>query len=589
MDSVFLSFTAKTEMSGSTSDTLFSRPTPHAATDRIDELAKDRLSSGGRPESLSFKRVAVSETLGSARTASADFDAFSEGMLSPHLLSSTFSLGRSSSTTPIPPDLLGSFFLPHSPVPPVRFAKRDGLRLTPVAVAPTIWQVFRSHMTLGFIPLPSREESLGELLLKKFRLGNEQLGEVIEWLMTPAYRQTCFEMGPESKDGYLEMYGFPGFGIVICLADQIIASDGAKVISRVCVLPCMSAEREEDPPVIGEFYSLLEIRVKPPYRETDGMKTKFASLYHELQIMRLFKDSPYLFHSYVLYFQRKGSRFEESLLVEEMEGGNLAKFVANDKIPKQIRIIRGIEYLICLGKAVQEIHARGLIHHDIKPENVLIDPKKGAQLADFESTFFIPDLDFARRGKIFEVEKQMIEKWNEEKGVSAGEGILKRIQSSRSFNMIRRLFEVKYRCEAAYPSLSFFLYELAKEYRDRFKEEDPELYAKALELLSLLNCTFSSTMSGTMPYAPSTYWEHGVDTGYVDDYAYAVTINQIITILQTYCDLGKGETRFANMLLKGIIENCRASFPSYRISMSSIDPLIESLQDLLNILKRELG
>ncbi len=67
-------------------------------------------------------------------------------------------------------------------------------------------------------------------------------------------------------------------------------------------------------------------------------------------------------------------------IMDLMEGGSLQQFVGADRPPAPKRILRWVEQ-IC--EAMQYIHAKGLIHCDLKPANILIDEQDNIRIADF--------------------------------------------------------------------------------------------------------------------------------------------------------------------------------------------------------------
>jgi len=65
------------------------------------------------------------------------------------------------------------------------------------------------------------------------------------------------------------------------------------------------------------------------------------------------------------------------LVMEYVEGGDLASRVARGETPTAERLAREL-----LG-ALAHIHGAGVLHRDIKPQNVLIDAQGHARLTDF--------------------------------------------------------------------------------------------------------------------------------------------------------------------------------------------------------------
>ena len=75
------------------------------------------------------------------------------------------------------------------------------------------------------------------------------------------------------------------------------------------------------------------------------------------------------------------------IVMEYIEGQNLRKFMTRNKIDKFKAAKIGVK--IC--GAIEELHAMGIFHHDIKPENIMIDSNEGVIITDFGLAYLVGD------------------------------------------------------------------------------------------------------------------------------------------------------------------------------------------------------
>jgi eukaryotic-like serine/threonine-protein kinase len=71
---------------------------------------------------------------------------------------------------------------------------------------------------------------------------------------------------------------------------------------------------------------------------------------------------------------------EPYIIVEYVEGDNLKQWILGKEINT---LAKAMKVLCPLAEALNYIHGKNIIHHDIKPENVLISQKGGVKLTDF--------------------------------------------------------------------------------------------------------------------------------------------------------------------------------------------------------------
>jgi hypothetical protein len=69
------------------------------------------------------------------------------------------------------------------------------------------------------------------------------------------------------------------------------------------------------------------------------------------------------------------------LIMEFVAGGSLARLISQDG---PIDWVRATRYVMCVAEALAEVHDRGILHRDIKPDNILLDlDRDTAVLTDF--------------------------------------------------------------------------------------------------------------------------------------------------------------------------------------------------------------
>jgi tetratricopeptide (TPR) repeat protein len=76
------------------------------------------------------------------------------------------------------------------------------------------------------------------------------------------------------------------------------------------------------------------------------------------------------------HFQHEGKLH---LVMEYCPGGSLRQRLEEGPLPQE----QAIEWIRCLADTLGFVHARGVVHHDIKPDNILFGPDDSLKIGDF--------------------------------------------------------------------------------------------------------------------------------------------------------------------------------------------------------------
>ena len=119
----------------------------------------------------------------------------------------------------------------------------------------------------------------------------------------------------------------------------------------------------------NDIYAIKTVDIK-------SMKEKHLSntLKNEQNILKQI-DSQYLVNSYFIFKDKKNYYF----VMEYLPGGDVYTLLSKNTLPKKTIQLIVAETIL----AVNYLHNIQIIHHDIKPENILISPKGHFKLSDF--------------------------------------------------------------------------------------------------------------------------------------------------------------------------------------------------------------
>ena len=129
----------------------------------------------------------------------------------------------------------------------------------------------------------------------------------------------------------------------------------------------------------NDIYAIKTVDIK-------SMKEKHLSntLKNERDILKQI-DSQYLVNSYFIFKDKKNYYF----VMEYLPGGDVYTLLSKNNLPKKTIQLIIAETIL----AVNYLHNIHIIHHDIKPENILITPKGHFKLSDFGLSKTLEDDD----------------------------------------------------------------------------------------------------------------------------------------------------------------------------------------------------
>ncbi|UCD58541.1 MAG: serine/threonine protein kinase [Candidatus Hydrogenedentota bacterium] len=123
---------------------------------------------------------------------------------------------------------------------------------------------------------------------------------------------------------------------------------------------------------------LVAIKVLPPDFLTNRRKAQYLD--HEFKIA-LELDHPNIIRFFKLIkSQVPGQRIKRGFLVMELvDGWNMRRHIRE----QDLTMFQAVELLLSVCTGLEYIHHHGIVHGDMKPENILISPSGTIKIADF--------------------------------------------------------------------------------------------------------------------------------------------------------------------------------------------------------------
>jgi serine/threonine-protein kinase len=123
---------------------------------------------------------------------------------------------------------------------------------------------------------------------------------------------------------------------------------------------------------------LVAIKVLPANFLEDRRKAQYLD--HEFKIaLQLIHPNIIRFHKMIkapLPGEKKKRGF---LIMELVDGWNMRKHIQE----QDLTVFQAVELVLKVCKGLEYIHANGIVHGDMKPENILISPAGAVKIADF--------------------------------------------------------------------------------------------------------------------------------------------------------------------------------------------------------------
>ena len=135
-------------------------------------------------------------------------------------------------------------------------------------------------------------------------------------------------------------------------------------------------------PINNEKKYILAKQLFIDFNESN--KEKLKQILKEIYFLYLLKNTIY-FVQISDYFYSNHKKFIN--LVFESDSLSLDYLISSKKYKYDNKLIKWIIYQISYGLYI--LHENGIIHHDIKTSNILIDSKGDVSICDFGSAFFI--------------------------------------------------------------------------------------------------------------------------------------------------------------------------------------------------------
>jgi serine/threonine-protein kinase len=150
-----------------------------------------------------------------------------------------------------------------------------------------------------------------------------------------------------------------------------------------------------------ELDQLVAIKVLPPGFLEDRRKSQYLD--HEFKIALELSHPNIIRFSKLMKVQLPGEKKKRGFLIMELvDGWNMRKHIQE----QDLTVFQAVDLTLLVCKGLEYIHQYGIIHADMKPENILISPSGAVKIADFglskaDSRFYLS------RGKLRGTKKYM--------------------------------------------------------------------------------------------------------------------------------------------------------------------------------------
>lgn len=163
--------------------------------------------------------------------------------------------------------------------------------------------------------------------------------------------------------------GKGGFGITYVAYDNV---NRRRVAIKEC-FPDDYCERQENSlNVIPK-----EENVDPNVSNPEAFKLFLESFEEEIKIVATLANNKYVVNA-ADYFVENNTKY---FVMEYIEGANLKVITSSSQ--GKISYQNAIPIIFTVGSALMDVHANGIVHKDISPENIMIDSSRNISLIDF--------------------------------------------------------------------------------------------------------------------------------------------------------------------------------------------------------------
>ncbi|KAF9917108.1 hypothetical protein BX616_001929 [Lobosporangium transversale] len=170
----------------------------------------------------------------------------------------------------------------------------------------------------------------------------------------------------------------------------------------VCAAKCLSSDADSQSAGLAEAAILRRLHTTQVENPGRLYLVDYLGLYDQAkkQIISVVESSS---HERAVQSDHQDGQW--TLLLEYCQNGSMWDWIRQN--PEKVGFRRWLTWSLQLLQAVDCIHDAGLIHHDIKPHNILLDSFLDAKLSDFGAGRFLstPDTTGSIIGDIIEAEK----------------------------------------------------------------------------------------------------------------------------------------------------------------------------------------